>query len=129
MTGGDAKLDSSALAALADLRRKQRLTATFTFSFVAIVVAMAIASMRGLSVELGRISAPLIAAVVVTWAGAMIFMLRSFGSTCPRCGEKFFVKTKFPRWHNNLAQQCMNCGLPLNASGTADVPAGAAAQS
>ncbi len=129
MNGGETKLDSSALAALAGLRRKQRLAATYTISFLAIVAAMAIASARGFSVELGRAFAPLIAAVVLTWAGAMIFMLRSFGSACPRCGEKFFVKATFPRWHNNLAQRCMNCGLPLNASGTAEVHAGAAAQS
>jgi predicted RNA-binding Zn-ribbon protein involved in translation (DUF1610 family) len=126
MNGGDTKLDS---AALAGLRRKQRLAATYTTSFLAIVATIAFASMDGFSSDVGRIFGPLVAAVVLTWAGAMIFMLRSFGSACPRCGEKFFVKATFPRWHNNLAQRCMNCGLPLNASGTADVPAGAAAQS
>jgi predicted RNA-binding Zn-ribbon protein involved in translation (DUF1610 family) len=129
VNGGDTKLDPTALAALAELRRKQRLTATFTFAFVAIVVAIIIASLRGLNAQLGRISAPVIAAVVLTWAGTMIFMLRSFGSTCPRCGEKFFVKAKFPRWHNNLARSCMNCGLPLNPSALAEVHAGEAASS
>jgi predicted RNA-binding Zn-ribbon protein involved in translation (DUF1610 family) len=129
MTGEESKLDAAALATLADLRRKQRLAASFTFSFLVIVVAMAIVSLRGFSAELGRISDPLIAAVVLTWAGAMIFLLRSFGSTCPRCGEKFFVKTKFPRWHNNLAQSCMNCGLPLSGSAAEEIHAGEAASS
>jgi predicted RNA-binding Zn-ribbon protein involved in translation (DUF1610 family) len=129
MNGGDTKLDSAAVAALAELRRKQRLTATFTFAFVAIVVAIIIASLQGLNAQLGRISAPVIAAVVLTWAGTMIFMLRSFGATCPRCGEKFFVKAKFPRWHHNLARSCMNCGLPLTASAIAEVQAGEAASS
>jgi predicted RNA-binding Zn-ribbon protein involved in translation (DUF1610 family) len=129
MDGGDTKLDASALAALADLRRKQRLAAVYTISFLGIVLSMAIASERGFSAELGRITGPLIAAVVVTWAGAMIFMVRSFGSTCPRCGEKFFVKASFPRWHNNLARHCMNCGLPLNGLAPAQIHASEAAPS
>jgi hypothetical protein len=123
MNGGDTKLDSAALAALAGLRRKQRLALTYTISFVAIVASMAIASAHGFSAEMGRIFGPLIAAVVLTWAGAMIFMMRSFGSTCPRCGEKFFVKATFPHWHNNLAQRCMNCGLPLCGRAPAEIHA------
>jgi transcription elongation factor Elf1 len=56
-------------------------------------------------------------------------MLRSFGSTCPRCGEKFFVKATFPHWHNNLAQRCMNCGLPLSGRAPAEIHASEAAPS
>lgn len=116
MNGGETKLDAPAMAVLADLRRKQRLAVTFTLAFLAISIAMAIAAVRGFAVVLGLFAAPLVGAVVVIWAGMMIFLLRSFASTCPRCGEKFFVKAKFPRWHNNLAQQCMNCGLSLHPS-------------
>jgi predicted RNA-binding Zn-ribbon protein involved in translation (DUF1610 family) len=120
MKRGGTNLDSAALAALADLRRRQRLMATFTAAFLLIVLAIAMASLRGFNVALGRISRPLEAAVVVTWAGAIIFVLRTYAAKCPRCGEKYFVKAKFPRWHNNLAQRCMNCELPLRAPKPAD---------
>jgi hypothetical protein len=33
--------------------------------------------------------------------------LQSF--RCPRCGEKFFVSSKY---HNVFARRCLNCGLP-----------------
>lgn len=115
MDGGETKLAVPEMAGLADLRSKQHMVVAFMLAFVAIVAMMTIAAVHGSGLALEVFTAPLIVLMVIVWAGAMIFLLASFASACPRCGEKFFVRAKFPRWHNSLARKCMNCGLSLQA--------------
>lgn len=53
--------------------------------------------------------------IAISIAGYRSGMLR-----CPRCGQRYYVRTFF---HNGFARRCLHCGLPKWASGSLDRPA------
>ena len=53
---------------------------------------------------------------VIIWVvGVVRFATRAAFSRCPRCGNLFHSASGSPTFFNLLAQNCMQCGLPLKS--------------
>jgi predicted RNA-binding Zn-ribbon protein involved in translation (DUF1610 family) len=106
-------------AALATFRRRQRGMLLMLLAFLVIVLLASTGLLHGFESVIALLAYPVLAGAAVTWFGAMFMTARMYAFLCPRCGKKYFAKAKFPWWHNNLSQRCMNCGLALKEADAA----------
>lgn len=85
---------------LEEIRRMRRMAWIVFFLFVPVIMLADLLP--------GDIVAPLVMGV---WIILFCFSgFRVWLSRCPRCGERFHVKTW---WHNIFARNCLHCRLPL----------------
>jgi predicted RNA-binding Zn-ribbon protein involved in translation (DUF1610 family) len=106
-------------AALATFRRRQRVMLLLALVFLVIVLLTSLGLVHGFESLVALLAYPLLVGAALTWFGAMFMTARMYAFVCPRCGKKYFARAKFPWWHNNLSQRCMNCGLALKEADAA----------
>jgi hypothetical protein len=107
MTAAD---ENRALRSIRSAQIAMLLSAT---GFLFVVLAITVALITGHRTDLERMNLAILGLTLALLALSAVLIVALYRMACPRCAERYFVRGRYPWWHNNLAQRCMNCGLKL----------------